>query len=158
MNDTTQIDVRRAAPVARPAGSMFGLLQREIDRLFDEFNHVTWPSLATAGASVSMDLAETKDGFELTAEVPGLEEKDVKVSLSDRLLTISGEKAASREETDKNYRFTERSFGAFSRSIELPADVEADKISATLSNGVLKVSVPRSAKAEPKQIEVKRAA
>jgi HSP20 family protein len=156
---TTPVPVKRAAPaLARPAMNMFGALQREIDRLFDDFARGGFPSLATAGPAVRMDLADTKEGIELTAELPGLQEKDVQVTLSDNLLTVSGEKQAEKEEKEKNYHFVERSYGAFSRSIELPADVQADRITATISNGVLKVTIPRAAKAEPKKIEVKAAA
>jgi len=138
--------------------SMFGALHREIDRLFDDFTRGGLPSFASAGATVRMDLADTKAGIELTAELPGLEEKDVQVTLTDNVLTVSGEKQAEKEEKEKNYHFIERSYGAFSRSIELPADIQADKITATMTSGVLKVVVPRAAKAEPKKIEVKPAA
>lgn len=159
MNAPTQVAVRHNAPShPRHDSGVFGMLQREIDRVFDDVGRASWAPLFGAGAAVSMDYAETKDGIELTAELPGLEEKDVKVTFADRMLTISGEKSESKDEKDKNYRFVERSYGAFSRTVELPADVEADKITASLTNGVLKVSVPRVAKAEPKQIEVKRAA
>lgn len=159
MTASAQVAVHHnpSAP-ARAAGNVFGVLQREIDRVFDEVGRASWAPLFGAGAAVSMDYAETKDGIELTAELPGLEEKDVKVTFADRMLTISGEKTIAKDEQDKNYRFVERSYGAFSRTVELPADVEADKITASLANGVLKVHVPRLAKAEPKQIEVKRAA
>lgn len=156
---TTPVPVKRTTPaLARPAMSMFGTLQREIDRLFDDFSRGGFPSLAASGATVRMDFADTQDGIELTAELPGLQENDVQVTLSDNVLTVSGEKQAEKEEKDKNYHFIERSYGAFSRSVELPADIQADKISATISNGVLKVTVPRAAKAEPKKIEVKAAA
>lgn len=159
MNAPTQVAVRRNSPShPRHDGGVFGVLQREIDRVFEEVGRSPWAPLFGAGAAVSMDYAETRDGIELTAELPGLEEKDVKVTFADHMLTISGEKAVSKDEKDKNYHFVERSYGAFSRTIELPADVEADKISASLANGVLKVTVPRSAKAAPKQIEVKHAA
>ena len=77
-----------------------------------------------------MDLAETKDGLELTVELPGLEEKDVDVSVSDGLLTVSGEKKIESERQDKNYQFIERSYGSFSRAIALPEGVKADQIKA----------------------------
>jgi HSP20 family protein len=156
MSPSSEVTVRRAATnIARPAFTAFGTLQREIDRLFDEFGHASWSPFANGGAAVSMDLAETKDAFELTVELPGLEEKDVEVTLSDRLLTVSGEKKAEREEKDKNYRLVERSYGSFSRAIELPADIDAAGVKASFDQGVLKVTVPRVVKAEPKKIEVK---
>src|SRR6185437_1720534 len=96
----------------------------------------------------------TKDGLELTAEMPGLKEKDVQVVLSDGVLTISGEKRAEHEQKDKGYRFVERSYGSFSRSVELPDDIDPAKIKATIGDGVLKVVAPRRAKAEPQKIDI----
>lgn len=157
---TTKSDIvpvkRSTVAAPRPAASLFSSLHREIDRLFDQFGRTT--AAPFGGAAVSMDMAQTEDGLEMTVELPGLEEKDVQVTLSDRLLTISGEKRAEKEEKDKDYYFIERSYGSFSRSVELPADAQLDKLSATIANGVLKVKVPRTAKSEPKKIEVKSAA
>lgn len=161
MTASAPVPVKRAAPAPTASSSVFSALQREVDRLFDDFARTTWSPFSSNGAFgavVKMDVAETKDGIELTAELPGLEEKDVEVTLSDRMLTISGEKQADKEEKQKNYYFAERSYGAFSRSIELPADIDAGKIKAVITNGVLKVSLPRTAKAEAKKIEVKTAA
>ena len=146
-----------AASLARPAFSAFNALQREIDRLFDNFTHAGWSPFNGGGAAVSMDVADTEDGLELTAELPGLEQQDVDISLADGVLTISGEKRSERDEMDKDYRLVERSYGAFSRSIALPADVEADKIRATMDKGILKVSIPRAARPEPTKIEVQGA-
>lgn len=154
MNVSANIPVRRAAPPALSFPNVFGSLQHEIDRLFDDFS----PALAGRrdGSEVRchMDLADTKDGLELTVELPGLEEKDVDVSVSDGLLTVSGEKRFETKEEDKNYRFVERGYGSFSRSVPLPEGVKADDIKANLSKGVLKVIVPAPAKAEPKKIKI----
>lgn len=160
MTATTPVPVKRATPAVapRPMTNAFSALQREIDRIFDDFAHGSWPSFTAAGPSIKMDLAEAKDGLELTVELPGLQEKDVMVTVSDDILTVSGEKQAEKEEKEKNYHFVERSYGAFSRSVQLPPGVEADKIQAVIANGVLKVKVPRIAKPEPKKIEVKVAA
>lgn len=156
---TSPVSVKTtAAPPARVGFGMFDSLHREIDRLFDQFGRSGGGALFSGGAAVRMDMAETEKGLELTAELPGLEEKDIQVSLTDHMLTVSGEKRAEKEEKDKDYYFAERSYGAFSRSVELPADAELDKIEASMSNGVLKVTVPRTAKAAPKTIAVKSAA
>ena len=154
MNAPAQIPVKRAANPAQIVPSIFGSLQREIDRLFEDFS----PSFAI-GRDLSevrcrMDLAETKDGVELTVEVPGLDEKDVEVTVSDGLLTVSGEKKFETEQQDKNYRFVERGYGSFSRSVALPEGVKPEDIKATLSKGVLKVLAPTPAKPEPKKIAV----
>ena len=159
MDDQTQVPVKQGALAAmRPAFSAFGSLQREIDRLFEDFS----PSLSfgrgLADIKARMDLAETKDGLELTVELPGLEEKDVEVQISDGVLTVSGEKTFESERKDKTYRFVERGYGSFSRSVELPPGVKAEDIKASMNKGVLKVSIPTPAKPEPKKIEVKPAA
>jgi HSP20 family protein len=156
MNDLTSIPVKQAA-LARPL-NVFGSLQREIDRLFEDFS----PHFATGRGQVDvkckMDLAETKDGLELTVELPGLEEKDVDVSVADGMLTISGEKKFETEQKDRHYHFVERGYGAFSRAVPLPQGVEADQIKASMSKGVLKVAIPTPAKPQAKKIEVKPAA
>jgi HSP20 family protein len=152
MSAQEQVPVKQGGAVA-PRSTVFSLLQREIDRLFDDFV----PNISSGGeASVrcKMDLAETKDGLELTVEVPGLDEKDVSVSVNDGQLTVSGEKRFEKEEKEKNYHIVERGYGSFSRSIALPPGVKADAIKASLSKGVLKVSVPTPAKPEPKKIAV----
>jgi HSP20 family protein len=103
----------------------------------------------------SMDVVETENEIEITAELPGLEEKDVQVNVVDNVLTIKGEKKSEKEETDKNYRMFERSYGSFSRRLELPNGVNPDDIKARLANGVLKVTVPKPPPAQAKKVEVK---
>jgi HSP20 family protein len=157
MSKNTEIAVQRTPFGVASSFGPFGMLQREIDRVFEDFGHAAWSPFGATGAAIKMDLAETKDAFEITAELPGLEEKDVDVSLSGRLLTVSGEKKAEKEQKDKNYRLVERSYGAFSRTVELPADVKADAVKASFSNGVLKVTAPRNVKTEAKKIAVEAA-
>lgn len=155
MANPTQVPVKQAAPApTRPALSVFGSLQREIDRLFDDFASA---SAFNRGAEVRcrMDLAETKEGLELTAELPGMEEGDIHVTVSDGVLSVSGEKKVESEKKDKSYHFVERSYGSFSRSLTLPAGVKAEDIKASMSKGVLKVVIPTPAKPEAKKIEVK---
>ena len=138
-------------------------LQREVDRLFEDFGR-GFPSMpvfggnGSSGLLPSMDVTETDKEIEITAELPGLEDKDVQINLSDNLLTIRGEKKAEKEEKDKNYRMVERSYGAFERTIALPEGVKADDIKATIARGVLTVKVPKPAPAQAKTIEVKSAA
>jgi HSP20 family protein len=105
-----------------------------------------------------MDVSETEKEIEITAELPGLEEKDVQLNVADNLLTIRGEKKSHREEKEKDYRLVERSYGSFQRTIELPNGVNPDSIQATISKGVLKVVVPKPAPAQTKKIAVKTAA
>ncbi len=158
MNTAVEVPVKQGASApTRPIPDVFGALHQQIDRLFEEFAPTRSFGRAVTEVRTRMDLAETKDGLELTVELPGLEEKDVHVQVSDGLLTVSGEKKFETEEKDKNYRFVERSYGSFQRAIELPQGVTAEQIKATLSKGVLKVTVPTPPKPEPKKIEVKPA-
>jgi len=157
------MNLKSLIPVGRDrsvSANPFMSLQREIDRIFDDFTR-GFPTLTGNGATMlmpSMDVTETDKEIEITAELPGLEEKDVQINVSDNLLTIRGEKKAEKEQKDKNYRLVERSYGAFERTLELPEGVNADVIKANISKGVLKVTVPKPAPAQTKKIEVKSAA
>jgi HSP20 family protein len=151
------IPTTRDRDIARRDWNPFATLQREIDRLFHDFTRST-PALATGDLVPTMDVTETDGQIEITAELPGLEEKDVQVNFADNILTIRGEKKAEKEEKDKNYRLIERSYGAFSRSLELPAGTDPNRIEASISKGVLKVVVPKPAPAQVKKVEVKTAA
>jgi HSP20 family protein len=157
--------LRPLIPVGRERGlasQPFLSLQREIERLFDDFTRGV-PALTAAGTNGGKlmpvtDLSETDKEIEITAELPGLEDKDVTISLADNLLTIRGEKKAEKEQKDTNYRMVERSYGAFERTIELPEGVNPDTIKATIAKGVLTVTVPKPAPAQAKTIAVKPAA
>jgi HSP20 family protein len=160
MNLKSLIPVGRQRGVAR-ADNAFVSLQNEIDRLFDDFTR-GFPSfgngMTTNVTLPSIDVAETDKEIEITAELPGLEEKDVQINVADNILTIRGEKNAEKEQKDKNYRLVERSYGSFQRSLELPEGVNADAIKASIDKGVLKVTVPKPAPAQVKKVEVKSAA
>jgi HSP20 family protein len=134
----------------------FKRMRRNMDRLWDSFFErgvrrtdvdVEWlPSL---------DVAETKNEIVLRAEVPGLDTKDIDISLSDGLLSIRGEKKQEREDKEEDYHVVERSYGTFTRSIRLPKEVQSDKISASYKNGVLKVTLPKSEEAKKKESKIK---
>lgn len=136
-------------------------LQREIEDVFENFTR-GWPAFRSTGLATdlvpSTDVVENDKEIQITAELPGLEEKDVQINLADNVLTIKGEKKAEKEEKDKNYRLVERSYGSFSRSIELPENVDAAAIKASISKGILTVVIPKPAPAQIKKIEVKSAA
>jgi HSP20 family protein len=89
------------------------------------------------------------------AEVPGMDPKDIDISLSNGVLTIKGKKKQEREEKEENYHLLERSYGSFTRSVQLPGEVQSDKISASYRNGVLKVTLPKSEEAKKKEIKIK---
>jgi len=154
------MNLKSLLPVGRERGAAanpFLSLQREVDRLFEDFTR-GFPTLSGNGGAKlvpSLDVAETDKEIEITAELPGLEEKDVQISVADNVLSIRGEKKAEKEEKDKNYRLVERSYGSFERQLELPEGVNADSIKASIAKGVLKVTVPKPAPAQAKKIEVK---
>lgn len=144
----------------------FSALQREIDRVFNEFTRAMptvgepWLGEAWEGAlKPSMDVKETDKAIEVAVELPGMTEKDVEVSVSDRVLTISGEKKTEEERKEENYHVMERRYGRFSRSFTLPFEPDPKKIEASFSKGVLKVTVEKPAEvaAKTKKIPVKAA-
>ncbi len=159
MTEKSIAPIKTQSVAERPSGNLFASLQREIDRVFDDFTR-GWPSFHMTNADLTprMDIAETDKEIEISAELPGLEEKDVQVHVADNVLTIKGEKKAEKEQKDKNYHMVERSYGSFYRTLNLPAGINADAIKANLANGVLKVTVPKPAAAQAKKVEVKTAA
>jgi HSP20 family protein len=114
--------------------------------------------LALGEWAPEMDLAETKDALVVKAEVPGIEPKDIQLSLKDQVLTIKGEKKQEKEEKDEHYYRMERSYGSFSRSIRLPSPVDEAKVSATFKNGLLTVTLPKTPAAKGTTIPIKAAA
>jgi HSP20 family protein len=145
-----------------------GFLQREVDRLFEDFigsPKDTGPVKDTRQAQVtlvpSMDVIETDTDILIAAEMPGLQRDDVEITIADNVLKIRGEKRPEREEAsdkDKKYQVSERSYGVFLRSLQLPAGIDPSAVEATMSNGVLRIRIPKPARCQPKKIEVKEAA
>jgi HSP20 family protein len=151
------IPIGRDSFLARTDANPLAMLQQEMDRLFDGFSK-SFTGLSSRTLMPSMDLAETEKEIELTAELPGMEEKDVQLNVVDNQLTIRGEKKNQREEKEKDYHLVERNYGSFVRTVDLPPGVDLDSIKAVMSKGVLKVTVPKPAPAQAKKIEVKGAA
>ena len=134
----------------------FERMRRDMDRLWDSFFERGVRRTDDDGSWLpSLDIAETKNDIVVKAEVPGMDPKDIDISLSDGLLTIKGEKKQEKEEKEENYHFIERSYGAFCRSVRLPKEVQSDKISASYKNGVLKVALPKSEEAKKKEVKIK---
>ncbi len=160
---------KSAAPSSVELWQPFESLRGEIDRMFDDFGRGFWPSwgrsLRRAAPELpslltpAVDLVESEKSFEITTELPGMDEKNIEVRLADGVLTIKGEKQQDKEEKQKNYYRRERSYGAFERSFEVPDTVEADKIEASFSKGILKLMLPKKLEAQKpvKKIEVKAA-
>lgn len=131
---------------------------RELLR-FDPFNdlyRLANERLATT-FNPTFDLRETPDAFVLTADMPGVDEKNLDIQLTNNRLTISGKRESEEEVTGETYYRAERSWGSFARTFALPTEIDANKVSADLKNGVLTVQLPRLAAVQPKKISVKPA-
>ena len=149
--------------------NMLSTLRDEMDRMFDRLSRgfMGFPSIRRASdwetdlhsmldiRVPAVDIAETEKGFRVTAELPGMKKEDVEVSVSQGLLTIKGEKREEREEKDKGYHLSERRFGSFQRSFRLPSHADVDRIDAKFDNGVLTLTVPKSADALKSEKKIK---
>jgi HSP20 family protein len=151
------ISVGSERGVTRSASNPFSALQQEIARLFEGFSR-GFSGFPAREMMPSMDLSETDKEIEITAGLPGLEEKDIQLNVADNVLTIRGEKKNEREETKKDYHLVERSYGSFTRAVQLPDGVNADGIKAVMLKGILKITVPKPAPAQSKKIDIKAAA
>ena len=133
-------------------------LQSDVNRLFDSFFGRRGEAGGAAQARrrwvPAMDLVETDDSLVLRADLPGLERKDIEVEVKDGVLTVAGERRAEHEDKREGFHRVERSFGRFSRSLELPKGVDPDAVSAEFHNGVLEVRVPKPAERQPTKIEI----
>lgn len=131
----------------------FRELQREIDRLFDDFFRTEVRPVKEFFAP-DMDVYETDNEVVIEVEIPGIDRKDVKITVEENILKISGEKKVEREQKGKNYYYVERSTGKFERAIRLPDYVDVEKIKAEYKNGVLTIKVPKKEERKKKVIEV----
>jgi HSP20 family protein len=134
-------------------------IQDEMNQMFDRVFGRRGPGGREAGAASAswapaVDIAERKDAYVVTAEVPGVKPEELEVTLEDGLLTIQGERRLEEETSDRQYHRVERRYGSFRRSITLPSQVQADAIEANYSDGVLQVVVPKAESAKPKKINV----
>jgi len=138
-------------------GDPFLSLHREMNRLFDDVFRGTSLPAATGSqgqgdvgtfVNASMNVSETDKEIRITAELPGVTEQDIDVSLDDDVLTIRGEKRFERKDDKENFHFVERSYGTFQRSLRLPYAVASEQIRANFENGVLTVTVPKSERQE----------
>ncbi|HUL06298.1 MAG TPA: Hsp20/alpha crystallin family protein [Candidatus Acidoferrum sp.] len=163
----------KAAPAAQRGASLwqpFESLRQEMDRVFDDFTRGfgrfplsrslfdVEPMLryeSTAGLSApAVDVVENEKEYRITAELPGLDEKDIEVNVADDMLSIRGEKKEEREEKAKNYHLSERRYGSFQRTFQLPAGIDAEKIAASFQKGVLTVTLPKTPEAQKKEKKI----
>jgi HSP20 family protein len=138
--------------------------EKDMERLFGNFltgrahplfNENWWSGKSTGSLEPALDLYEEKDQIVVKAELPGMTKDDIQISISDNVLTIKGEKKHEEEDTGKDYYRSERTYGAFFRTLPLPAEINADKVQATFKNGVLEIRLPKSEAAKKKEIKVK---
>src|SRR5438477_7531962 len=127
-----------------------------VNRLFRESYSPEGPeeALTTTALAPPVDIYEDEHNIILKIEVPGIDEKDIDVSVQNNTLTVHGERKIEKEEKEENFRRVERQYGSFVRTFTLPQTVDTDNVSATYDKGVLKISLPKKAEAKPKQIKV----
>ena len=131
-------------------------LKREMDRLWNEFfGRERLPEPFETEWMPALDVSETKEAVIVRADVPGIDPEDLEITISGNVLTIKGEKKQEHEEKGENFYRVERSYGSFVRSVQIPTEIETDKIEASYKNGVLKITLPKKAEAKGKQIPVK---
>ncbi len=163
----TKLPVKTEKPSATPSSVLewrpFESLRHQVDRLFRDFEtgflqsplyrdvDNFWRRDLAFPVTPAMDIVEKDNAFEVTTELPGLDAKNIELSLSDDVLTIKGEKKEEKEEKTKDRYVSERRYGSFRRSIQLPTGVDAGKIEANYRSGVLTVTLPKSAEAQKKQ-------
>ena len=159
MDEATRLPVKteKRAPVAGPAQWMpFESLRREIDRIFNSFRlgipsrralevELPWRRETNWGIAPAFDVAEKDKAYEITAVLPGMDEKNIEIKLSNGTLTIRGEKKKEKEELEKDYCLSERRYISFTRSFQVPVGVDTGKIEATFAKGVLTVKLPKTA-------------
>ncbi|MBM4066375.1 MAG: Hsp20/alpha crystallin family protein [Planctomycetes bacterium] len=130
-----------------------GSFREEMNKLFEGFTRRG--AAAGMGLVPPLDVSETEENILVKVEVPGIEPKDIDISISGDTLTIKGEKKSEKEEKGKNYHFIERSYGSFSRSVGLPASVKFEQVKAEYKKGILEITLPKSEKSKIKKIPVK---
>jgi HSP20 family protein len=166
----TPVEVKKT-PASHAVSYPWPSFRSEFDRLLDRFAEFGMPPFRrmvglTPSSETSfafnvpaVDVTEDDKAYKIAAELPGLEEKDVEVSVTGDLLTLKGEKRQEKEEKNKNWYVSERTYGSFQRAFELPQGIDRDKIAAEFAKGVLTVTLPKSTEAQKQQkkIDVKAA-
>jgi len=166
-----QLDIRRATKGLPATSDVWMAFRGELDHLFDRFSggfetyalkpfaelEGLWSKNFNGFAPLVVDVAETDKNYAITAELPGVDEKDVEVSVQDGVLTVRGEKREEKEEKTSHRYMSERRYGAFQRMFGLPKGTDESKVEASFHNGVLKISVPKTAATAVRKVDVKAA-
>lgn len=135
-----------------PLNDLRTIQNRLFEPFFERFNFMD-DALASGTWAPAVDVAEDSEMIHVKVEVPGMEEKDLKINYEDGLLTVSGERQFERKD-ERSYHRIERSYGSFVRSFSLPRSVDGSKISADYRNGVLEIEIPKKEESKPKQISI----
>jgi HSP20 family protein len=162
---TTPVPVKQSTQAVAGTPEIWRSFRSEMDRLFDRFTGgfgiLPFPGFradTVLGVPFpAVDITEDETSFKVSAELPGMTEKDIEVSLAANTLVIKGRKEEAKEQKEKGYYLSERSYGEFQRSFLLPDGADGDGIEANVAKGVLTVTVPKTAQAAAKKIEVKPA-
>lgn len=174
MPEPTRLPVKGDKSSLPQAWQPFESLRRDIDRLYDDFGvgflrtpfrrfasdlMPSWGREMTFAMAPAVDISDSENAYEVTAEMPGIDEKNIEVRVANGVLTIKGEKQDEKEEKKKDYYLRERSFGSFERAFQLPDGVDTDKIEANFKKGILTVTLPKRLEAQKaaKTINVKAA-
>jgi HSP20 family protein len=138
-----------------PARDMI-TLREKMNRLFEDAftGRGDDKEIPASSWAPSVDIYETENELVLTAEVPGIDEKDVEIKIEDNTLTLKGERKFEKETKEENFHRIERSYGSFYRAFTLPNSIDADKIQAEHENGVLKISMPKRQELKPRTIKI----
>jgi HSP20 family protein len=170
---STQVEVKKGGEghPAAPSQHTFRSLRDQFERLMDEFDRGLFPSRwmemtpfskltsEFRGLVPAVDMIDEEKAYRVTAELPGLSEKDIEITVDGNLLTIKGEKKEEREQKEKGYFLSERHFGSVERSLRLPDGIDDGRVEAKFENGVLTVTLPKTPEAvsKPKKIAIKAA-
>ena len=156
-------DKREVAPW-RPFSEL-ARMERDMERMFEDFwtrpwFGLGWPRRLRALEEVTprapaIEIYEEKDDVVVKAELPGMKREDLELNISDNLLTIKGEKKKEEEVKEKGYYYSERSYGSFTRTVEIPKDVQTDKVRASFNDGVLEIRLPKTEEAKRKEVTIK---
>jgi HSP20 family protein len=143
-----------ALTLYRPTSSL-SPFRREVDRLFGSVFDSPFFEFQRSGLVPALDFSESEDAYNVKVELPGVEEKDISITLADGNLEIKGEKKVEKEEKAELCYCSERRYGSFSRVVEIPSSVDAEKVTATFKNGILEVALPKKEEAKPKEVKIK---
>jgi HSP20 family protein len=145
-----------SSELSRPEGDMERMFEDFLGRrLLPFWPERWWPAARMKIATPAVDLYDEKDDIVVKAELPGMEKDNIEVNLSDRRLTIKGEKRQEEEVKKAGYYRSERSYGSFVRTLELPREVQTDKVKADFKNGILMIRLPKTEEAKKKETKVK---